>query len=150
MKVVLGAALVALVTLSTAANSQTWNPEQAGVWNFISGAWDRHADADTWHEVMDQAGHGWNTEYPVPTNHATMRRRAAVFGREGKILFHRVDPLAITVSGDTAIAYYFANIVETDHAGKRQTTTERCADTLIRRSGQWRFLGWICESKTND
>jgi hypothetical protein len=139
--------LVGAFGLSNQAQAQTWNAQQTEVWGFISSAWDRHADADTWHEVVDPVGFGWNTDYPVPTNHATMRRRAAVFGPEGSILFHRVDPLAITVSGDTAIAYYFANVVETDHAGKRKSSTERCADTLVRRSGQWRFLGWLCETK---
>jgi hypothetical protein len=150
MRTILGAVigLTGALGLVSQAHAQTWNAQQAEVWAFISSAWERHADADTWHEVLDPAGYGWNTDYPVPTNHATMRRRAAVFGPEGSILFQRVDPVAITVSGDTAIAYYFANLVETDHAGKRKTSTERCADTLIRRSGQWRMLGWLCETKT--
>lgn len=137
-------------TLASTLAAQEWNPQQAEVWNFVSGSWAEHVDPGTWSEDLDPGGFGWNTDYPVPTSRDQMAARTRVFGPEGKVLYYQLDPVKISVSGDTAIAYYYANIVETDHAGKRQNNVERCADTLIKRGGEWRFLGWLCETKSSD
>ncbi|WP_340586284.1 hypothetical protein [Erythrobacter alti] len=133
-------------SLAAPAHAQEWSAEQSEAWTFVSSAWAEHTDPGTWHEDLDPAGYGWNNQYPVPTSRDQMAARTRVFGSEGEVLYYRLDPIKITVSGDTAIAYYFANIVETDHEGERDTSVERCADTLVKRSGEWRFLGWMCES----
>lgn len=126
------------------AQAQQWDGQQTEVWNAVVGAWDAYAEGSEWAKAMDPAAYGWNTEDPVPHSREQIAARAQVFGSEGKILYKQLDPVRIAVSGDTAVAYYFANIVETDHKGERQNTTERCADTLVKRGGGWRFLGWLC------
>lgn len=143
------AALVSLIAAPSLAAAQAWNADQASAWAFVTTAWQRHADAGTWYEAMDPAFYGWTTGYPVPTNRATHRRRAEIFGAEGKILFHRLDPLAVTVSGNTAIAYYFAEIVEQDHKGTRKTSAQRCSNTLVRKRAEWHILGWMCDTKAD-
>ena len=140
-------ALVGLSVMAAPLQAQEWADNQAEVWTYVSSSWEKHTDAGTWDEELDPAGYGWNTDYPVPTSRSQMAARNAVFGAEGKVLHYRLDPIKIAVNGDTAIAYYYANIVETNHEGKRQTSTERCADTLIKRDNEWRFLGWLCETK---
>ncbi len=131
------------------AAAQSWDAQQTEVWSYVASSWATHIEGSTWGDVLDPAGYGWNNAYPVPTSQAQMKARTRVFGKEGKILYYQIDPVKITVSGDTAIAYYYANIVENDHAGKRQTNVERCADTLIKRDGKWRFLGWNCSTKSS-
>ena len=136
--------------MSQPATAQEWSKEQAEVWNYVVWSWDKHVNTGTWAEVLDPNGYGWNSAYPVPVSRSQMTARNDVFGKEGKILYYQVDPIKIAVNGNTAIAYYYANIVETDHAEKRQNNIERCADTLIKRNDKWHFLGWFCETKSAD
>lgn len=129
--------------------AQDWDASQTEVWTYVSSAWAKHTDPGTWSEELDPSGYGWNTDYPVPTSRDQMKARNDVFGKEGKVLYYQLDPVKIAVNGDTAIAYYYANVVETNYAGKRENNVERCADTLIKRNGKWRFLGWLCETKSS-
>ena len=94
---------------------------------------------------MDPAFHGWTTGYPVPTARVTHKRRSDIFGKEGKILFYRLDRLAMVVKKDTALLYCFAEIVEEDHKAVRKTSVQRCSNTLIRAEREWRILGWMCD-----
>jgi opacity protein-like surface antigen len=149
MKSKLIAAAVLATIASQPAMAQEWSGAQSEVWSAVSNAWKTHAPDGSWANALDPAGFGWDTEYPVPNSRDQMTARAAIFGKETKLLYHRVDPIRIAVNGDTAIAYYFANVVETNHEGKRETRTERCADTLIKRGGSWRFLGWLCDVKSS-
>lgn len=145
-------AFIAAITLGAIAaplSAQVWNNDQSEVWTYVSQSWAKHADPGTWAEELDPNGYGWNTDYPVPTSRDQMAARNRVFGAEGKVLYYQLDPIKIAVSGDTAIAYYYANVIETNYEGKRENSTERCADTLVKRSGQWRFLGWLCETKSS-
>lgn len=141
------AALASLIVAPSHATVPSWSANQASAWAFVTAAWKKHADAGTWYESMDPNFYGWTTGYPVPTDRATHKRRADVFGAEGKILFHRLDPLAVAVSADTAIAFYFAEIVELDHKGVRKTSSQRCSNTLVRKRAEWQILGWMCDTK---
>lgn len=140
-------ALAALAASPSTLLASSWNKEQASAWEFVSKAWDRHADDGSWYQSMDPAFQGWTTGYPVPTDRATHQRRSKVFGKEGKILFYRLDPLAITTKGDTAVLYYFAEIVEEDHRAVRKTSVQRCSNTLVRSDREWRILGWMCDTR---
>ena len=149
MKFLATIAILASAALTTPAMAQEWNAEQAEVWTHVSGAWEDNVEGSTWHTVLDPNGYGWNTDYPVPASRDQMASRTSVFGAEGEILFYQLDPVKISVNGDTAIAFYFANIVENNHKGERETSVERCADTLVKRDGKWHFLGWLCETKSS-
>ena len=142
--------LVSFLAMPSLAPAQVRSAEQASVWAFVTSAWQRHADAGTWSQAMHPDFYGWTTGYPVPTDRATHKKRAEVFGAEGKLLFHRLDPLAVTVSGDTAIAYYFAEIVEQDYKGARKTSTQRCSNTLVRERAMWSILGWMCDTRSEN
>lgn len=142
-KLVTLAAMAALI-VSAPATAQEWTAEQEEVWTWVVNAWDKHADPGTWSNVLADNGYGMNGNYPVPTSKAEMARGAAKFGAEGKVLHTRLDPLAITVSGNTAIVYYYAGITEENFKGERENSTEKCADVLQKSGGQWRFLGWHC------
>lgn len=144
------AILISLSATPSLAAPQQWNTEQVSAWAFVTTAWQRHADAGTWYKAMAPEFYGWTTGYPVPTDRSTHKKRTDLFGPEGKILFQRLDPLAVTVSGDTAIAYYFAEIVEQDHKGTRKTSVQRCSNTLIRKQVEWYILGWMCDTKTEN
>ena len=138
-----------IAVASAPAAAQSWSNEQTEVWEFVSDAWANHAENDTWHAVLVDDGFGWGNQWPVPTSKAEMQRRSAVFGGEGKILYYRLDPVRITVNGDTAIAYYYAGITEENHKKERENNREMCADTLVKRGGAWRFLGWNCFSESD-
>lgn len=140
---------LSLAAIATPLAAQQWEANQTEVWTAVSTAWADHVNSGTWAEVLDPAGYGWNTNYPVPTSRDQMAARNDVFGDEGEVLHYQLDPIKITVNGDTAIAYYYANIVEKNYEGKRESSIERCADTLVKRNGNWRFLGWFCETKTS-
>ena len=150
MKIRTICALIAASLAATPASAQEWSDEQSEVWAWIVSAWDEHSDPGTWAEVLDEDGYGMNGSYPVPTSQAEMARGAAKFGAEGKVLHHRLDPLAVTVSGDTAVVYYYAGITEENFKGERENNTDKCADVLIKREGDWRFLGWHCITLDGD
>ncbi|HUG45985.1 MAG TPA: nuclear transport factor 2 family protein [Sphingomicrobium sp.] len=144
------AAFSTILCFGSQAAAQSWSPAQSEVWQFVADSWDAHAAAQTWSEVLDPAGYGWNGSYPVPIDRTRMAQRIRAVGPENTHLYHRVDPVAITVNGDTAMAYYFAAVVEKDAQGARVNLTERCADTLIKRGGNWRYLGWHCQISSDD
>jgi len=141
------AALTALLVSPSTILAKSWSKEQTSAWEFVNKAWARHADDGSWYQSMDPGFYGWTTGYPVPTDQATHKRRSDVFGNEGKILFYRLDPLAIVVKDNTAILYYFAEIVEEDHKAVRKTSVQRCSNTLIRTEREWRILGWMCDTQ---
>lgn len=144
--------IVAIAATALAASpltAQSWSDEQSEVWAWVVNSWDEHADQGTWANDLDEDGYGMNGNYPVPTSRSQMAAAAAKFGAEGKVLHHRLDPLAISVSGDTAVVYYYAGITEENHEGKRENSTDKCADVLVKRSGDWRFLGWHCVTLDN-
>jgi hypothetical protein len=141
------AALAALVASPSTILANSWNEEQASAWKFVSMAWERHADDGSWYQSMDPSFYGWTTGYPFPTDRVTHKRKSEVFGKEGKILFFRLDPLAIVVKNNTAILYYFAEIIEEDHKSIRKTSVQRCSNTLIRSEREWRILGWMCDTQ---
>jgi len=149
MKTLTKIVMLAAATFAAPVSAQEWNAEQAEVWTYVAGQWDANIEGSTWHTALDPNGYGWNTDYPVPTSREQMASRTAVFGEEGEILHYRLDPIKISVNGDTAIAFYYANIVENNHKGERQTSVERCADTLVKRDDKWHFLGWLCETKSS-
>lgn len=148
-KIGLIAASAALL-ISAPVSAQEWSDDQSEVWQWVTNTWDKHSDPGTWAEVLSDDGYGMNDSYPVPTSKSEMARRAARFGSEGKVLFTRLDPLAITVSGDTAVVYYYAGVVEENYKGERDNSTEKCADVLQKNAGQWQFLGWHCTTLEGD
>lgn len=137
-------------TLATPAAAQQWSDKQTEAWQAVAGSWERNVDNGAWHNDMVENSYGWGGNVVVPSSRADIQRASGIFGAEGKVLNYRLSPMKITVHGDTALVHYFAEIVETDHKGDRENNTERCSDTLVKESGQWKFLGWGCASLSDD
>lgn len=150
MKKCLIIAALAGTVIAQPVAAQEWDKQQTEVWTYVADAWTKHNTDGTWSEALDPNGYGWNGSYPVPTSKAQMKARNDVFRGQNKVLYYQLDPIKISVNGDAAIAFYYASLVETNHAGKRESSIERCADTLVKRQGKWHFLGWNCSTKTED
>ena len=72
---------------------------------------------------------------------------ASLIAVTGTVLYFLpvADPATETaIRGGAAVVHYYASVSEEDQDGKRETTTSRCTDTLIREGGQWLYLGWFC------
>ncbi|MEQ8405149.1 MAG: hypothetical protein RKE49_08620 [Oceanicaulis sp.] len=145
------AASAAAAALAGGAHAQTLDDAEAEVWSFIDSAWQDHAQANTWYELVHEDGFGWgSSDYPMGRDRATMERYSEALGGEGEILFMELSPVNIALAGDTAIAHYYSSVVATDHAGERSTDVQQCADTLVRTDGEWLFLGWGCRTVSDD
>lgn len=141
----------AMFGLSAGANAQSLNDAEAEVWSFVEEAYAEHQAGGTWHEVLHEDGFGWGSaDYPMGRDRETIERYAGALGGEGEILFVEMTPVRISLAGDTAIAFYYTNVISTDHKGDRSTNATQCADTLVRTDGEWQFLGWGCRGLGDD
>lgn len=148
-KVLLGAVAAGAIAMS--AQAQSLNEAEAEVWSFVESAWADHSAESTWHEVVHEDGFGWGSDaYPMGRDRDTMIRFADALGGEGEILFMEMSPVKISLAGDTAIAFYYARMISTDHEGERNEITTQCADTLVRQDAEWMFLGWGCRNLGDD
>ncbi|MCM8558374.1 nuclear transport factor 2 family protein [Sphingomicrobium sediminis] len=150
MKLMIGAAMMAASLYAYPAHAQEWSDDQADVWGAVSAYWEAHVDGNTWHEAMTDGSYGWGGQSLLPRSREQMASFSRVFGAEGEVLHYQLDPLAITVHGDTALVHYMANIIETNHKGEREANVERCSDTMVREDGEWKFLGWGCADMGGD
>lgn len=150
MKIIYLAAPAAIALGCSPAAAQQWDAQQTEVWTAVSDSWNRNIDNGAWHVDMVANAYGWGGNSIVPNSLGDIQRNSSIFGAEGKVLNHRLSPVRISIHGDTAVAHYFAEVTENDHEGKRESTTERCSDTLVKHEGTWKFLGWGCADLNSD
>jgi len=140
-----------IIALCGQASAQSLDAAEAEVWSVVEEAWAEHSTGATWYEVLHEDGFGWGSaDYPMGRDRETIERYANALGGEGEILFREMNPVKISLAGDTAIAFYYTSTVATDHAGERSTVATQCADTLVRTDGEWLFLGWGCRTLGGD
>lgn len=127
------------------AQAPSWSGEQQAVWKTVQETWQKDQEKDlSWMErqILPVAAM-WHEHTAVPRPAGESRRWAAFYNEHYDMLIHAVTPLAISIDGDTAVAHYAWHAVYAQGEDKEHENG-RCTDTLVRRDGQWRFLGWSC------
>lgn len=140
------AALIAgfATSLAGPADAQTWSDAQLEVWEFIQGQWDASMEEDaTWPDrMLHESFRGWERANPVPRDKASTARWTRFGMESGTTLIQELHPLAIVVSGNTAVAHYVYSEVTEDSGGERDSGNGRYTDVLVRTGDGWRFLAW--------
>ena len=146
-----GVACVMFFTVSVEA--QTWSPEQREVWAVVEEAWQAEAAKDlTWVDrFVHPSARVWSNRYPMPRDHSSQRKWSRYRAENLTTLAHELNPVAIVVQGNTAVAHYYYSEAMEDRKGDRKTEHGRYTDVLVREDGQWKFLAWSGgESSTDD
>jgi len=144
---VLSAATLCLLTAPLVA--QTWSPDQQAVMAVVDATWTEN-DATWVTRLTHPEMLGWSDSSPIPRDQATTGRWSDHGLESSSGLMHSLAPVGIAIRGNTAVAHYYASVSAEDSDGKRETTTSRCTDTLIREGGEWLYLGWFCYDEPSD
>lgn len=138
--------MLLLAGAAAPAQAQTWSSEQTGVWEAVSGTWEKDLNKDgSWiQDDTHEAVSAWGMDYPAPRGRASIARWDKHQQEIGSMVHYELSPQAIVVAGDTALAHYHYSVAGKNYEGKHQTTHGRCSDTLVRSGRRWVFLGWSC------
>jgi len=135
-----------LALLALPAQAQEWSAEQLEVWQTISKQWDKEKAGDnTWVDDLHDSFVGWPSDSQVPHDKDDVARFVAVDSDESKIVLQHQQPLAIVVTGDTAIAHYFYTTIIEYSDGARDTVDGRATDVLVRTNDRWQILSWVTD-----
>lgn len=147
MKGLLAVALVP--AMAGAAQAQSWNAEQSGVWKAVSATWEADLKSDDSWILRDThpSVAAWGRDYPAPRGREGVKRWSTVSLASRTMTAYDLAPLAISVVGNSAIAHYYYTSAYTDKAGKTEVSHGRCSDTMVRENGRWLFLGWSCSDE---
>jgi hypothetical protein len=141
--------MAALLFAGTLVQAQTWSPQQLEVWKASAVTWEQDLNKDySWTDngVSAQVS-AWGSDYPAPRGKESMKRWHTLGLQDNPMVAYDLAPLAVVVSGDTALTHYYFTVLSKDAAGKSTTTHGRCSDTLVRENGRWVFLGWSCSDE---
>ncbi len=96
-------------------------------------------DTTRYDRLFHDAFQGWSLENPAPRSLSATEKWSRLEAFE--TLAYELHPLAIVVTGNTAVAHYlWSDLSETD--GERETTHGRFTDVLVRSGNGWRMLAW--------
>jgi hypothetical protein len=135
---------VVLTAFASVAAAQTWSPEQQEVWRVEEQQWKMSAEKDlTWIDKMVHTNISyWDTEQPAPQSKTSLARWQRFASGNTSVLEQELFPIAITITGNIAVAQYRYSIVRENYKKERETATGRYTDILVKDSGRWMFLAW--------
>jgi ketosteroid isomerase-like protein len=143
MKSIVACALLCLASLAGSVHAQEWNAAQKEVWKNVEAFWARDAAADVegYLSYIDDGYVGWNLNDPLPTDKARYRRYYEHASKREKTVFYDIQPVAINVVGNVAIAHYYYFIVVRDADGKERDVSGRWADIWMKQGDRWALIG---------
>jgi ketosteroid isomerase-like protein len=123
--------------------SQEWSAQQNDVWKNVETYWGLAAKADLeafltyFHEDFS----GWINGTPVPHNRTTREKFIRFNNPRSKILFQDLQPLAIKIHGNVAIAHYTYTEITKSGEEKEKTEQGRWTDILMKQGDKWIMIG---------
>jgi hypothetical protein len=139
-------ALIVAVLIVSPANAQTWNAEQREILEVLEATWDSIRTNGNWiEELVHENAVYWDWDTHAPRNRTQLAEWENFNNADGsRIRVVTVNPVAIVVEGDTAVAHYYATLGTVDIAGNQSNSDRRCSDILIRDGREWKFFTWVC------
>ena len=133
-----------LALLVLPAQAQEWSAEQLEVWEVVSTVWDKEmAGDDSWMDLLDDSFQSWPGSELMPHDKADVARFVAAEAGRFKIVLQDISPVAIIISGDTAVAHYYHTTISEYDDGEREASDGRSTDILRRTGNGWRFVSWV-------
>jgi hypothetical protein len=134
----------ALVSFASAANAQTWSPEQQEIWRFEEQQWSMSKEKDSsWVDTMVHPNLSyWDTDQPGPQNKASLARWVRYGNTSGAVLEQELFPISIVITGNVAVVHYNYSVASENLEQERETVSGRYTDILMKEDGRWLFLSW--------
>ncbi len=137
-------ASLVMVAWAGAASAQTWSPEQQEVWKLEEQQWQMSKAKDlTWIDKMVHPNLSyWDSEQQAPQSKASLTRWNRYTSATDTVLEHELYPVALTITGNIAVAQYRYQIARENYKKERVTVWGRYTDVLIKEGGRWLFIAW--------
>lgn len=147
---IFAASLALALPLSTpaAAQAPTWSAEQQSVWAVVDQSWkDEVARNGKWPaSYIDPNVIVWGPEFPMPRYKDSMERWTRYYNKAAKTVEYEIQPMAITISGNTAVVDYGAVTMSQREVAKGENPPAPgremvgITETLVRTGNGWKFL----------
>ena len=144
------AALAAALFLASPLSAQapSWSADQRAVWAVIEQSWKDEVDRNgRWPgNYVDANVVTWGPEWPMPRYRESMERWVRYYDKAGRTVQYEIQPMAITMSGNTAVVNYGAvtmsqrEVARGENPPKPEREMVGITETLIRTPGGWKFL----------
>jgi Domain of unknown function (DUF4440) len=133
-----------LSLLPMLAAAQTWTAEQQEIWTLEEQQWQMTKDKDlSWIDKMVHPNISyWDVQQPGPQNKASLTRWNRYGNSASTVLEQELFPIAVTITGNLAVAQYRYTMIAEDYKKERERTTGRYTDVLIKEGGRWLFIAW--------
>jgi ketosteroid isomerase-like protein len=125
------------------AQEPKFTPEQREVWSMEEKYWQvvKAADAGGYLSLWDERFVGWPPSSPGPVGKDFIRRDPFVFFRDQKLESARLEPKAVQMFGDVAIAYYLVTGTYRRKDGSTYSETLRVTHTWRKTGRNWQIIG---------
>ena len=138
-----------LTALAQPVQAQEWSAEQLEVLQVISEQWELEVAGDlSWTEMLHPLFQAWPVGMPHPFDKEGVYRFHAAEADQSKILAHYIAPVAIIVTGGTAVVHYNYTIIIEYEDGEREMNVGRSSDILIRTENGWQWISWVGDERT--
>lgn len=123
----------------------SWTAEQQSAWKVVSDSWvDDTAGNGKWPaEYADPQFYGWGPDTPSPRGLNASIAWSRFSEKQQKVLHYEITPVAIAISGNTAVASYTLLMVTQRGTDKPETSREGITETLVRSGGTWKYLASV-------
>jgi hypothetical protein len=130
--------------LPTVAAAQTWTTEQQDIWTLEQQQWQMAKDKDlTWIDKMVHPNLTfWDVDEPGPQNKASLTRWSRYSSSATTVLEQELFPIAVTITGNLAIAQYRYTVIRENYKKEREHVTGRYTDVLLKDGNRWLFIAW--------
>ena len=136
------AALAFAAPFAAVAQAPTWSAEQMSAWNVIERSWaDEVAQNGKWPAAYaDDNMVAWEAEWPMPRYKAALAKWSRFNDSQRKTIQYEISPVAIAVSGSTAVVNYHAVQISQRDKDKPERDVLGITETLVKSGGTWKFL----------
>jgi hypothetical protein len=126
------------------AVAATWSAEQQEIWRLEEEQWRLSAAEDpSWIESMVHPNASlWGNGWPGPRNRASLTRWSKYESASTTVLEQELFPLAITITGNVAVAQYRYRVARENFEKKQEVVTGRWTDVFVKEGGRWLFITW--------
>ena len=137
-----------LTLLAQPVRAQEWSAEQLEILEMVTSQWEAEKAGDlSWLELLHASFRGWPASSPMPISKDAAQRFFAAEAGQDKILAYNIAPVAIIVTGGTAVIHYYYSLLTEYADGEHEMTTGRSTDVLTRTEDGWRWVSWVGEER---
>ena len=135
-----------LALLAQPGQAQQWSAEQMEVWDTISEMWELEmAGDDAWKDMIHPSFLGWPYESLMPRDKENLLRLIDAESGQFKVLTQNMHPLAIVVTGSTAVAHFLHMTLVEYQDGEHELFEGRSTDVLTLTEAGWQIVSWVGE-----